>query len=132
MVLPNSTKSVSFNWTPHSYGEHVLKIVADSGSNVLELNETNNNNSVTVDVQIEKMKLYNTELIPSSSDPNGYCAATYYYEAKERICLIQVLGPQLLLLKLLILYSVILGSKLGILMVLFGYLFPIHQTDHGH
>ena len=86
-MLPNSTKLVSFNWTPNTYGEHVLKIVADSQSSILELNESNNGNSVTVDVKKEKMHLYNTEHFQSSSNPNADRAIAYYYEASEPVYL---------------------------------------------
>ncbi|MDZ4171226.1 MAG: CARDB domain-containing protein [Methanobacteriaceae archaeon] len=86
-LWPNSTKSVSFNWTPNTTGEHVLKVVADSGNNITEVNDTNNDDLITVNVKKEKMHLYNTEHFKSSSDPSADRAIAYYYEADEPVYL---------------------------------------------
>lgn len=87
LFLPtqNNTAQLSFNWTPTTLGKHVLKIVADSGNNILETNETNNDNLITVNVKKEKMHLYNTEHFQSSSDPSADRAIAYYYEADEPV-----------------------------------------------
>ncbi|MCK9151060.1 CARDB domain-containing protein [Methanobacterium alcaliphilum] len=86
-LLENSTSKIKFNWTPSTNGEHVLRVFVDSLGEVTESNETNNNDTKTIDVEKEKMHLYNTEMFPSTSDPNGYSAATYYYEADEPVYL---------------------------------------------
>lgn len=83
----NNTAQLTFNWTPTTLGKHVLKIVADSGNNLLETNETNNDNLITVNVKKEKMHLYNTEHFQSSSDPSADRAIAYYYETDEPVYL---------------------------------------------
>lgn len=81
--------TVSFNWTPKYLGNHTLKVVVDPDNEINETDEGNNEDSgiVEVIVPITKLQLYDTKLVPSSSDPQAASQVTYYFKADHPILL---------------------------------------------
>lgn len=71
-LSPNTNGVVSFNWTPNQAGQVTLFVVADNDDTLTEADETNNRDSVTVDVQEQTVTCYT--LTPTHTGEGGDAA----------------------------------------------------------
>ena len=78
-----NSASLTFNWTPSKPGNYTLKAVADSGNEVSEVNEGDNDaqDMLTVGDRIERLTLYNVEYGPKNQDCGGYKYVIYYFKS---------------------------------------------------